>query len=135
MIMKNASLLIVRVAVIALFIGGLSASSLLASAESPRGMWMAEWIRPQVAERAIGVLTLRDGKLSFAEQAGGTGWEVELANVRRVGQLNARSLVVVTDRGEEYVAAIMDPSLTRISPKKVVIFIERALQLQTTNSR
>ncbi len=134
--MKTASLRIIRLALAVQFIGVLAVPTLLAAAESPRGTWMAEWIRPQAVERSMGLLTLRDGKLTFAEQVGDLGWEVELPNVRRVAQSpDGRALLIVTVRGDEYVAAIMDPSLTRQSPKKVLQVIEKALQLQVANTR
>ena len=134
--MRAASLWIIRVALTVQFAAVLAVPSLLAAAESPRGMWMAEWLRPQTVERTIGVLTLRDDKLAFSEQVGQAGWEVELSKVKRVSQANdGRALLVVTVTGEEYVAVIMDPAMVRQSPKKVLSVIERALQLQTANSR
>jgi hypothetical protein len=134
--MKTASLWIIRCALTVQFAAVLAVPSLLAAAESPRGMWMAEWLRPQTVERTIGVLTLRDGKLTFSEQVGQVGWEVELVNVKRISPVNdGRALMVVTATGEEYVAAIMDPAMVRQSPKKALSIIERALQLQAANSR
>lgn len=134
--MKTTSLLIIRLALTVQFLGVLAVPSLLAQAESPRGTWMAEWIRPQIAERTMGVLTLRDGKLSFSEQVGQVGWEVELASVKRVAQANdGRALSVQTVGGEEYVTVIMDASMTRTSPKKVLTILERALQLQAGRNR
>lgn len=129
--MPTASLLIIRLALTVQFLGVLAVPALLAQAESPRGTWMAEWLRPQTAERTMGVLTLRDGKLSFSEQVGQVGWEVDLANVKRVAPANdGRALSVQTVSGEEYVSVIMDASMTRTSPKKVLTVLERALQLR-----
>lgn len=134
--MRNASLMIIRFALAVQFVSVLAVPTLLAAAESPRGTWMAEWLRPQAVGRTMGVLTLRENKLEFAEQAGEARWEVELGNVKRIAPVNdGRALLVVTTTGEEYVAAIMDPSLTRMSPKKVMSVIDRALQLQAANSR
>ncbi|HWI19880.1 MAG TPA: hypothetical protein VNT81_19135 [Vicinamibacterales bacterium] len=134
--MRTASLWIIRAALTVQFAAVLAVPSLLAAADSPRGMWMAEWLRPQSVERTIGVLTLRDVKLSFSEQVGHDGWEVELSKVKRVSQANdGRALLVVTVTGEEYVTVIMDPAMVRQSPKKVLSVIERSLQLQTVNGR
>ena len=134
--MKTASFWIIRVALTVQFAAVLAVPSLLAAADSPRGMWMAEWLRPQTVERTIGVLTLRDGKLAFAEQVGQAGWEVELTKVKRISaDKDGRSLVVVTVTGEEYVTAIMDPAMVRQSPKKALSVLERAMQQLTANSR
>ena len=134
--MKTASFWIIRVALTVQFAAVLAVPSLLAAADSPRGMWMAEWLRPQTVERTIGVLTLRDGKLAFAEQVGQAAWEVELTKVKRISaDKDGRSLVVVTVTGEEYVTAIMDPAMVRQSPKKALSVLERAMQQLTANSR
>lgn len=141
--MNSASLLIIRLALTVQFLGVLAVPSLLAAAESPRGTWMAEWLNPNQGPvlseskgRSMGVLTLRDGKLSFSEQVGEVGWEVELSNVRKVAAANdGRALSIQTVGGAEYIAVIMDPSLTRMSPKKVLSVLERALQLQAANTR
>ena len=76
--MKTTTLWVVRLALTVQFLGVLAVPSLLAASDVPRGMWMAEWQRPQVAERTIGVLGVRDGKLSFVEQIGQVDWELDL---------------------------------------------------------
>jgi hypothetical protein len=140
--MKTMSLVIIRLALAVQFLGVLAVPTLLAAAEQPRGTWMAEWLNAEkdpaksATGRAMGVLTLRDNKLEFAEQAGEAGWEVELSNVKKVAQANdGRALLIQTTSGAEYLTAIMDPSLTRLSPKKAVQVIERAVQLRTGTSR
>lgn len=134
--MRTASLWIIRLALTVQFLGVLAVPTLLAAAESPRGMWMAEWIRPQTVERTLGVLALRDGKLTFSEQGGQAGWEVDLAGIKRVAQsTDGRALTVETAAGDQYVTAIMDGTLVRQSPKKALSVIERALQLQSANGR
>jgi hypothetical protein len=134
--MKTASLLIIRLALAVQFAGVLAVPTLLAAGQSPRGTWMAEWLRPQTVTRTLGVLTLRDNKLAFQEQAGAARWELELENVKRVAPANdGQALTIVTIAGEEYVVAIMDPSLNRTSPKRALTVIERALQLQAANRR
>jgi hypothetical protein len=134
--MKTATLWTIRIALTVQFLGVLAVPTLLAAAESPRGIWMAEWMRPQVVERTIGVLTLRDGKLVFAEQLGQARWEVDLVDIKRVAPSpDGRALMIVTATGDQYITAIMDPTLVRQSPKKVLSVIERALQLQTANGR
>ena len=50
--MKTTSLWIIRLALTVQFIGVLAVPSLVAAAESPRAMWMAEWLRPQVSAKA-----------------------------------------------------------------------------------
>lgn len=134
--MKTASLWIIRLALTVQFLGVLAVPTLLAAAESPRGMWMAEWVRPQAAERTLGVLALRDGKLTFSEQMGQAGWEVSLVSIKRVAQsTDGRALMIETVTGDQYVTAIMDATLVRQSPKKALSVIERALQLQSANGR
>ena len=46
--MKTASLWIIRVALAVQFLGVLAVPALVAAAESLRGRWMAEWLRPQL---------------------------------------------------------------------------------------
>jgi hypothetical protein len=134
--MKTSSLWIIRVALAVQFLSVLAVPTLLLAAEPVRGMWMAEWLRPDAEERAIGVLRLRDGKLTFSEQLGKAEWEVDLAKIKRVAlSPDGHALMVVTTAGDEYVTAIMDPSLLRQSPKKALSAIERALQLQSVGSR
>jgi hypothetical protein len=134
--MKSATLLIIRLALAVQFFAVLSVPTLIASAESPRAMWLVEWIRPSLAERTIGVLTMRDGKLTFSEQVGQAGWELDLANVKRVAAVNGgRALAITSHSGEEFVTLIMDPSLMPQSPKRAMSTIERALQVLSTNNR
>ena len=134
--MKTASIWIIRVALTVQFAGVLAVPTILAASESPRGMWMAEWLRSNVAERTIGVLKIRDGKLSFVEQIGQVDWELDLAGVKRVATTNGgRALLIVSLAGQEFVVTIMSPDLTEGSPKKVVAMIERAWQQQVTNGR
>ena len=91
-------------------------------------MWMAEWVRPRVAERTIGILKLRDGKLTFSEQTGQGEFSIDLSSVKRIVNTNGRALKIETISGETYVVAIMDASLTIGSPKKVIVTIDRALR-------
>jgi hypothetical protein len=134
--MKTTSLWVIRFALMVQFLGVLAVPLLVAASEAPRATWLAEWVRPQVAERAIGVLRLRDGTLSFVEQIGQVDWELELATVKRVALVNGgRSLAVVSLSGEEFVITIMDPNLTNGSPKRALAIIERAVQSLATNSR
>ena len=44
--MKTGSLWIIRLALTVQFLGVLSVPVLVGVAESPRGTWMAEWLRP-----------------------------------------------------------------------------------------
>lgn len=133
--MKTRSLWIIRVALTVQFMGVLAVPALLAAAESPRAMWMAEWLNPAHHEsnaRAIGILKLRDGKLMFNEQVDQEKWEIELASVKRVGVAGGRALKIETVGGETYVVAIMDANLTIGSPKKVIVMIDRVLQTTLT---
>jgi hypothetical protein len=99
-------------------------------------VWVAEWLRPQASERTLGVLTLKDGKLSFAEQRGSHNWEIDLAAVKRVATANSgKALAISTAGGDEYVMAILQPNLIEQSPKKALATLERALQGLAANSR
>lgn len=134
--MKFTSKWIFRIALAVQLAGVLLVPALVAAQDAPRGLWMAEWLRPQATARTLGVLTLRDGKLAFAEQVGDQKWEVELAAVKRVASTNGgKALLVVTAAGDEYVMAIMQPNLTAQSPKKALTTLERALQLLAANNR
>lgn len=133
--MKPLTLWIIRVALTVQFLGVLAVPALLAASESPRAMWMAEWVRPGAAERAIGVLKVRDGKLSFVEQVGQIDWELDLSNVKRVAAANARELVITAVSGEEFVVSIMEANLTPASPKKAVAIIDHARESLATISR
>src|SRR5690349_24663455 len=125
MLMRTASLWIIRVALAVQFIGVLLVPALMASNDAPRGTWLAEWIRPHSGERTIGVLTLRDGRLTFAEQVGQVDWQLDVAAVKRVTTVNGgRALLVVSTRGDEYLATIMQPDLTPQSPKKALELID-----------
>lgn len=134
--MKTTSLWIIRVALTVQFLGVLAVPSLIASQESPRAMWMADWSRPQVAGRTIGVLRVRDGKLSFVEQLGQVDWELDLANVARIAIVNdGHSLLIETMSGQEYVLSIMEANLMQASPKKAASLIERAIQSAAASNR
>lgn len=133
--MKTTTLWIIRIALTVQFLGVLAVPVALEAAETPRAMWMADWQRPQVAERTIGVLRMADSKLSFDEQ-GQTLWSLDLANVKKVAVVNGgRSLSIVSASGEEYDLTILDPTLMTMSPKKVVETISKAVQLITAISR
>ena len=98
--MKTATQVIIRLALTVQFLGVLAVPTLLAAAQAPKGTWMAEWLRSDSNERTMGVLTLRDGKLSFAQDVGDVGWVVELANVKRVApSADGRALVIQTIGG------------------------------------
>ncbi len=134
--MKTGSLWIIRVALTVQFLGVLAVPALVAAAESPRALWMAEWLRPHSIERTIGVLRLRENKLSFVEQVGQVDWELDLARVKKVATVNGgRALLVVSMTGDEYIVKIMEPDFTPGSPKRALSIIERAIELQTTNGR
>jgi hypothetical protein len=153
--MKTSSLWVIRIALTVQFVAVLAVPSLVASAESPRGMWIAEWLGPQAAplsaiarsaglERTIGILKLRDGKLSFVEQIAQTDWALDLVDVRRVSIVNGtpstllragRSIVIDTVTGEEFVIAILDADLVQASPKKALAVIERAAQSMLPDGR
>ena len=127
--MKTTSLWIIRVALAVQFIGFLAVPALVASADSPRGLWMAEWLRPHSIERTIGVLRLRDTRLSFVEQVGQVDWQLDLASIKKVATVNGgRALLIVSKTGDEYIVSIMEPDFNPGSPKRVASAIERALE-------
>ena len=123
--MKTSSLWIIRVALTVQLIGVLAVPVALAAAESPRAMWMAEWLRSRAVERTIGVLKLREGTLSFTEVSGRAEWSIDLASMKRVSG-NGRTMTIESNSGETYVMSIMESNLTPGSPKKVVALIESA---------
>jgi hypothetical protein len=130
--MKSSSLWIIRLALTVQFLCVLAVPTLVAAAESPRAMWLAEWIRPHAIERTIGVLRLRDNKLTFTEQIGQVDWRVDLSSVRRIATVNGgRSLLIVSITGDEYVVSIMEANLSPGSPKRAVAAIERAIETTT----
>ena len=141
--MKTSSLWIIRVALTVQFLGVLAVPAIVFGAESTRAMWMAEWLRPQSIERNIGVLKLRDARLSFSQQ-GQVDWELDLSSVKKVATINpstslrasgGRALLIVSVRGDEYVVSIMESDLTRVAAKRARATIESALQLQAANGR
>ena len=133
--MKPSSLWIIRVALTVQLIGVLAVPAAVAAAESPRAMWMAEWINATAERlvghsaqrdgRTIGVLKLHDGRLSFTEMSGHAEWSIDVASVRRVSH-NSRTMTIESSTGETYMMSIMDSNLTQGSPKKVVAMIESA---------
>ena len=79
---------------------------------------------------------MRDGKLSFVEQIGQAGWELDLASVKRVAAINGgKSLSIASVTGEEYVVSILEVNLTQASPRKAISLIERAVQSVAASSR
>ena len=132
--MQTASMWIVRIALAVQFMGILAVVPLQAADEQPRGMWMAEWVRPDTPERAIGVLRLRDGKLSFAEQLGKVDWMVDLGDIKRVTTQN-KTLAITLANGSEYLLSVMEANLTQASPKKAVAALERAMQTVSASGR
>jgi hypothetical protein len=136
--MKPASLWIIRLALTVQFLGVLAVPTIVASAESPRAMWVAEWLRlrPHSIQRTVGVLKLRDGKLTFVEHIGQVNWELDLASIRKVGTVNGgRTLQIVSISGEEYIVSIKEANLSPGSPNGARSTIEKALQLHTANNR
>jgi len=134
--MKTASLWIIRVALTVQFAGVLAVPAILSAAQSPRGTWMAEWLRPHSIERTIGVFRLRETTLTFTEQVGQVDWELDLARVKKVATVNAgRALLIVSQNGDEYVVSIMEPNRTPASAKNAGALIERAVSLHTVGAR
>jgi len=160
--MKTASLWIIRVALAVQFLGVLAVPAIVAAAESPRGIWIAEWLNPtnepalserrtslgegrlESNGRTIGVLRLRENRLTFVEQVGQVDWELDLARVKKVATVNGPStslraggsaLLIVSQTGDEYVVSIMETNLTPVSAKNAGALIERAMQSQTAVGR
>ena len=138
--MKTSSLWIIRIALIVQFLGVLAVPTLVAAGQTTRAMWMAEWqnapARVESGNRTLGVLEIRDGKLSFVEQLGQIDWELELSSVKRVAVVNnGRAISITAMTGTEYVLTVMGVDLTPASPKKVVASIDRAVQAIAANNR
>ena len=130
--MKTASLWIIRVALTVQFAGVLAVPAIVAASESPRGAWMAEWLRPHSIERTIGVLRLRETRLTFIEQVGQVDWELDLARVKKVATVNGgRSLLIVSQNGDEYVVSIMESNLAPVSAKNAGTLIQHAIEFTT----
>ena len=140
--MKQSSILVIKLALLVQFFALLAVPVLVAADEAPRAMWMAEWIRADATdlspvarsakgERTIGVLRLRDGKVSFVEQLGQVDWELDFASVKKVAAAGGR-VILTSLRGEEFVVVVMETNLVPMSPKKVAAAIERAIQVTTT---
>jgi hypothetical protein len=130
--MKSGTLWIIRVALTVQFLCVLSVPTLVAAAESPRALWLSEWIRPHAIERTIGVLRLRDSKLTFTEQIGQVDWQLDLSAVKRIATVNGgRSLLIVSITGDEYVVSILGSRLERASPKHAASTIESAIATAT----
>ena len=132
--MKKTSIVSIKLALAVEFVAILSVPVVIASNESPRAVWLAEWVRPDAEGRTFGVFKLRDGGLSFDEQVGQGDWVLDLSSIKRVSSSNGR-VVVTSSRGEEFVVVVMGPNMTAMSPKNAVAAIERAIQVVTTNSR
>jgi hypothetical protein len=132
--MKTSSLWIIRVALTVQLIGVLAVPAAVAAAESPRAMWMAEWLRSRAVERTIGVLKLHEGRLSFIEMSGHAEWSIDVASVKRVSN-TGRTMTIESSSGETYVMSVMDSNLTTGSPKRVVATIGRAMQTWSAGSR
>ena len=146
--MRTTTLWIIRLALMVQFIGVLAVPALLAQAEAPRGMWLAEWRNPPQAAgglsavareregRTIGILELRHGKLAFTEQVGQADWSLDLGDVKSLAIVNdGRSLRVESTKGEAFETTIMEPDLTPQSPKKALSQIERAMRHLSTHTR
>lgn len=143
--MTTSTLWIVRVVLMVQILGVLAVPGILArdlsaeagmQADSPRAIWMADWQRPGVAERTIGVLRITDGILQFEEQLGLVDWKLDLEDVKRVAVVNGgRSLSIVSVSGEEYVLTILNPSLMQIQPKRVAERITRGIETLAANAR
>src|SRR5262245_21340694 len=99
MYMKTSSLWIIRVALTVQLIGVLAVPAAVAAAESPRAMWMAEWLRSRAVERTIGVLKLRDDRLSFVEVSGHANWSIDIESVKRVSN-NGRTMTIESSNGD-----------------------------------
>ena len=140
--MKTSSLWIIRVALTVQLIGVLAVPAAVAAAESPRAIWMAEWLRSRAVERTIGVLKLRDGRLSFTEMSGQAEWSIDIASVTRVSNNPSTSLragrqtmTIESNSGETYVMSIVESNFMQGSPKKVVATIDRAMQGMSASNR
>ena len=125
--MKKTSILAIKLALAVQFFALLSVPVLVASNDAPRAMWIAEWVRSNTDDRAIGILRIGDGKLSFIERVGQVDWDLELVSVKRVAVVNDR-VTITSMSGEEFLVRVMEPNLMPMSPKKVAATIERAMQ-------
>ena len=71
---------------------------------------------------------MRDTRLTFVEQVGQVDWELDLARVRKIATVNGgRSLLIVSQTGDEYVVTIMESDLTPASAKTASALIGRAI--------
>ena len=109
----------------------------VAANDAPRATWIAEWIRAEVSQaRTIGVVTLRDGKLSFRESSGPAEWSFDVTTIKSVDSTNnGKALSIELMSGETYVVLVMNPDLTNASPKKLAAALERAVQYLMASRR
>lgn len=155
--MKTSSLWIIRVALTVQFLGVLAVPAIVFAGESPRALWMAEWL-PALSERSasrsevgheskgvrmIGILRLSDNTLSFSEQ-GQDHWQLDLSSINRVAVVNGPStslrasggaLLVGSVGGDEYVVSILEANLTPATAKRARATIESAIKLQAAAGR
>jgi hypothetical protein len=66
------------------------------------------------------------------EQVGQVDWQLDLARVKKIATVNGgRSLLIVSQTGDEFVVSIMEPNLTRVSAKNAGALIEHAIDTVT----
>lgn len=134
--MKPASFWIIRVALTVQFLCVLSVPALVAANEAPRATWMAEWVREHSIERTIGVLRLRENKLTFTEQNGNGSWQLELAGVKKVSTTyGGRALLIESVTGEGFIVRIIESNFAPGSPKRAQATLERALETLAAANR
>jgi hypothetical protein len=152
--MKPASFWIIRLALTVQFLGVLSVPALVDASEAPRATWLAEWVnaasepapseqRASLGEgpaesngRTIGVLRMRDNKLTFTEQIGQANWDLDLAAVKRVQSVQGgRALMIESLTGDRYIVRIIDANFAPGNPKRAQATLERAIEALAAANR
>jgi hypothetical protein len=103
-------------------------------AANEHAAWMAVWDQDgsEFRRSLVGLLTLRDGTLTFKADNGLGGWEIQMADVKRIAVSEgygkwSYAIELESLTGEKEYVAIMDGQLLMASPKKVVKVLEEAL--------
>jgi hypothetical protein len=86
--------------------------------------------------RAIGVLRLRDNRLTFTEQVGQAEWQLDVAAIRKVSTINGgRLLVIESVTGDEYTVRIIEANFAEGNPKRAKATLERAIEALAATNR
>lgn len=100
----------------------------MAQGDRTQGVWLAADLQASAADEAWGRLSLRNGTLSFRSMNGLTGWEVTLADTRRIqsSKTGSKALEIESASGQVRTVAILDSRMLVDSPRKAMQAISLA---------